>query len=326
MMLGVKRAVLLLLSSLVACSPRPGTVAEVPGQPAPSAGTGVLEPVAGPGPTAPSDPRLVRCGVDDTPRSVISGVVDVRDGRLAKRMAEAIPADRAMPPPALVAPPGVPLPPPVRPTRLAVGVAQEANGGPVEPAAVAAGRALTSSLETCVPMSTEADLGDMTLHITVAASGAPLWALPASSAQPSVYGRCLLEHACGLKLPGLGTTRTISLPVQTSKDPPPPPPQPRPTVNVRVTMDPSSAGLADVGRSVLEGAGRACASQARLTRETRFRVTLSTARGAEIATSSPDGSSPARDPLVACAVAQIEARIPPKTRGSGFSGIIRWEP
>lgn len=334
----VKRAVLS-LALLSACAPRPATP-EVAG-PAPSASAGVLEKT---GPTAPDDPRIVRCGVDDAPHSVISGLVDGGDGRFAKRAP--LMADRALPPPPTAGPlarpapvpPFTPAPPPprrnspppppetFRPTHVVVGVAHDMSGGPVEPAVIAAGRALEPRFKTCVPQAGEADLGEQSLEITVSGGGSPLWVLPTLPSQPTVYGRCLLEQACSLAAPGNGTTRKVFVPVQTAKDPPPPPPTPRPQVNVSVAMDPTPSGLADVGRSVLDAAGRACASQARLTRDARFRVTISTARGAEIATSSVDGSTPAMDGLISCAVAQIQARIPPRTKAGAFSGIIRWEP
>lgn len=335
----VKRAVLS-LALLAACSPRPGNP-EVAG-PAPSASAGVLDKT---GPTAPDDPRIVRCGVDDAPHSVISGMVEGGDSRFAKRAP--LLADRAAPPPltagprsrpAPVPPFSPPPPPPTRPpppppppevfrqTHLVVGVAHDMSGGPVEPAMIAAGRALEPRFKTCVPQAGEADLGEQSIEVTLSGAGSPLWVLPTTPSQPTIYGRCLLEQACSLAAPGSGATRKVFLPLQTSKDPPPPPPTPRPQVNVSVVMDATSAGLADVGRSVLDSAGRACASQVRLTRDARFRVTISTARGAEIATSSVDGSTPAMDALISCAVAQIQARIPPRTKAGSFSGIIRWEP
>lgn len=236
-----------------------------------------------------------------------------------------------MPMPPLTAPPPTTRPPPPPPevfrqTHLIVGVAHDIAGGPVEAAMIAAGRALEPRFKTCVPQANEADLGDQSLEVTLSAGGAPLWVLPTSPAQPSIYGRCLLEQACSLAAPGNGSTRKVFLPLQTSKDPPPPPPTPRPQVNVSVVMDTTSGALAEVGRSVLDSAGRACGSNARLTRDARFRVTISTARGAEIATSSVDGSTPAMDALISCAVAQIQARIPPRTKPGSFSGIIRWDP
>jgi hypothetical protein len=318
----------------------------------------VLAPVDA-GPRPPEDARLVRCGVDDGPRSVITGELSPpfkdfgtfpSDGAKAKRApapAEAVVADRAEPPPRIrMAPrpmpappftggPGVPMPPPPPDTgflgpapqkHITVGAAYDVGGGPLAQGAVDAGRALRPAFESCLPTSTDTDMGQQDLQVTVSSSGQPLWVLPPGQAQPSPYGRCLLEQACRLKAPTTGVAHTVFLPVQTAVEAPPPPPPPRPTVRVTVVMDPQQQGLADVGRSVLESAGQACASQARLLRETRFRVTLSASRGAEVASSSPDGGAPAADALVACTAAQIQARIPPRTRGTGFSGVIRWEP
>jgi len=181
-------------------------------------------------------------------------------------------------------------------------------------------------MKACVAQAGEADLGEQSLEVTLSGTGAPLWILPTLPAQPTMFGRCLLEQACSMAAPGSGSTWTVWVPVRTSREPPPPPPPTRPQANVVVAMDPTPTGLADVGRSVLDAAGRACASQVRLTRDARFRVSISTARGAEIATSSVDGSSPAMDALISCTVSQIQARIPPRTRSGAFSGVIRWEP
>jgi hypothetical protein len=349
---------------LVAACGGPAKPAEGPSSTSPTnPGAGVLAPVEE-GPKPPEDARLVRCGVDDGPRSVITGELSpafkdmsplLADGTRAKRMVapEAVVADRAEPPPRLRMAPRAPSPPPpftgpgapmpttgrrpppppdtgfVGPApqkHIIVGAAYDMGGGPLSQGAIEAGQSLRPAFETCLPSSTDADSGQQDLQVTVSSSGQPLWVLPPGQAQPSPYGRCLLEQACRLKAPTTGTAHTLFLPVQTAVELPPPPPPPRPTVRVTVIMDPQQQGLADVGRSVLESAGQACASQARLLRETRFRVTLSASRGAEVASSSPDGGAPAADALVGCTAAQIQARIPPRTRGTGFSGIIRWEP
>lgn len=227
--------------------------------------------------------------------------------------------------PVPTAPPGPP-PPPWHPTaRITVGIAHDGAGAPLDGALVQAARSLVPAFVTCLPLRTEGDLGEQSIQVSLAASGAPLWALPTLQAQPTLFGRCLLEQSCHFRGPTASIGRSVWVPVKAALDLPPEPPGPGQAARVTVTMD-GAGSSADVGRQVLESAARACASQARLLRETRFTVRISAARGAEIATSSPDGSAPARDPLVGCTVAQIAARIPPKTRGNGFSGVVRWEP
>ena len=313
----------LCIVALAACKP-PLTPTEPSPSSTPGPG-GVLVATPAP-PRAPDDPRLVRCGVDDGPRDVLSARLGESGGRKAKRA----PPSEEMAPPSL-GPPSRPSrrpppPPPSGPaTHLSVGTAHDVAGTALDPAHVLAGRALLGAFETCLPLAGDADLVEQSLQITLSGSGDPLWVLPTLPSPPSKLGRCVLEQSCRYRVSSSLGSRTVWVPVKVFRDPPPPLPTPRPTVAVSVTMD-GAGDLIDVGRAVLESAGRACAGQARLLRETRFTVRLAKAGGAEISSSSPDGSAPAMDELVNCTVAQIQARIPRTARGAGFSGVVRWEP
>lgn len=174
----------LLASSLLcaaACASSPPASSPVaPGPPAASAQLDPPPPVV----VEPeSDPKIVRCGVDDRPRSVVSSL-DLGPSERARRV--------PMKPAFEIAAPlqrGISVPPPV--------------GGPVLPRVTAAldkpsvQFASMPDLDACEGLATVADEATFQFPVELSTEGAPLRVRP-PAASVSPYVRCLQERLCGL--------------------------------------------------------------------------------------------------------------------------------
>ncbi len=196
------------LTLVVACAAAP------PEPAAPPAPTPVEVP-SGPAAEPAPDPRVVRCGVDDRPRSVVSEVAAPTD---RARLFEA-------------------------PFMGAGKVGAPPTGGPVTPRVTAtvdrtsASFATFPDLDACEGLATVADEVALRYSVELSVGGAPLRVRPPAEVV-SPYARCVQERLCGLD--GGPASQVISVPVSVkwnfARRPSPRPPPDGATVAPRVTF------------------------------------------------------------------------------------------
>ena len=232
-----------LVALLTACSSAPPAPPPQPPTTTPPADSAPAD--AGSGWT-PVDPRIVRCGIDDRPRNVVSALPPREPGALLAEMAAPPPpaagarAPRPMPSPMPVMPRRPPpLVPPITPPPDAVfDPGQPDLRIDPQPLASRTGTPVPASLssvdphyEICTSLAQESEpLGPVTFDLELASNGAPLRVLPpAGNATPSPLVRCLMERACQLQAtaspPGQKTVLDVPLRLhrgeQAAAQPPP---------------------------------------------------------------------------------------------------------
>jgi hypothetical protein len=148
------------------------------------------------------DPRVVRCGVDDRPRSVTSAL----DADSGERSAKRAPADVAAPPIPMPFPLQQPVPtasalpvPPMKPrANIALGDPRAASG--VLPPEVAAALAKNGApYLDCDGLAKETDEGAFELRVSLATGGAALTIAPPPAVEVTPYLRCLVERSCQVR-------------------------------------------------------------------------------------------------------------------------------
>ena len=248
-----------------------------------------LEPVTPPPPpppTAPSDtvlvpvpaedPRVVRCGVDDRPRSVVSEL-DEPLRRAPVASAPAVPPEERafhgdrMPPEAGAAapkpmprrrPPEEPPLPPRPQLTIVVEPPRPMDGAALSSSLVSALAASRPRVEACDDLVEVGDVGPHGLAVTITSSGAPSEVRLVDEPTPSKFVRCAMEQACQLRGPA-GQGVRVLLPVRVERPrplPPPPPLDPSPrAVPLRVDVSPVGKGPETPGlRGLMESIAGQC--------------------------------------------------------------------
>lgn len=253
----VRRAFALLVLVAAGCGPAPSPVDPKPGPTQPVATTVPVE----------DDPRIVRCGVDDRPRSVVGAAETPRSPFLG---APPVVASRAPPP--LFVPPSegelVEAPPEPQPTITLTRTAARAL--PDRPASGLDALATQNpQYEVCAELVRREDAGLHEHTVEFGAAGLPLRVV--ADATPSRLARCLMERSCQLRAPG---RLDVRLGVQAARTEPPVKPPvdpPKPAADdVRVTFE------GETGRSATKVLGdvvRGCAGTAQRPLEVTIEVT-----------------------------------------------------
>lgn len=364
-----KRPALAVFSCL-ACLPAAVALAACAGGPEPTTPTSATTAEPPPPPTVvsqvpempPEDPRVVRCGVDDRPRSVVSTADDdleapeAQRGRRAARPAPeegALFADRAAPemkprmPPQgeRFEPEGPPIPPrifivrePPRPVSggsLSAGVAQRlASSDP--------------KYDVCSDLFAEVDLGRHPLEVSLSSTGAPLDVRSFGAGAPSRFLRCAMERACQVRAPAGEPVRVVlGLDVRRNAPPPPPvdpvvpvPPQPIAEIPVDVVLEGARAGdsdrLAVDLRSLFRKSAARCAAGRPMGQhqQVRFIVSLeggprnrrvATSRVGQIKTQSITPGVPVD--LIGCVVNGVAGNAVGATAGAAsITAVVTWNP
>ncbi len=250
---------LLALAALAACSSAAPTPAPPPSPSASATGpVGSSEPTSG---WTPHDPRIVRCGIDDRPRNVVSRLGD--EATLPRLKMEMPPPPPPPPPPVAGArpkpPPGgivlvdraapqeffePPMVSPTPPLRIEALPLTNPAGGPV-PTLVSSA---DPHYEICTSLAAPDEVpGSLTFGLELASSGAPLRVLPPSgSATPTPLVRCFMERACQLHASAPGQKTLLDVPLRVSREQPPPPPPPAAVVRVDVASENPRADVAEL--------------------------------------------------------------------------------
>lgn len=321
-----------------------------------------------------ADPRAVRCGVDDQPRSVVSAsspeeetfaiamdarrkarLVMIEPGAMARRPMPKprphgpMPTPMPMPtpvPPHL--PPPEPMPPPPPPDDRAeppafveapIQLESRARGVPAVPPSGSA-RAVAASLDDLRPALAECTQlldappspGTFSFDVRLSQAGEALTITPAGAAQPSIYERCLLEHACRLRTPTLDKASLVTFDVRTFRDEPPPPPPPPPVVemnphigvDVRLDVDPRGPG--GLAQRAFSQAAMACRAVGTIGSGAQIII-----RGGgpnnriqQLTTRGVDGKRPTRDAGITCVVAHLRSSLDGRVASPRIVGTIRW--
>lgn len=343
---------------LVACAASP---------PPPAAATPPIVSAASPPIEVAADPRAVRCGVDDQPRSVVSELspeeqtFPLAGAQQKARMVMLPPgARRPMPKPRPPMPhpgpmptpmPRTPLPPPVPPpppddraeppafVEQPIQLSSRPRGVPAvsPPGSV---RAVASSLEDLQPALAECTqlleappaASEFTFDVRLSQAGQALTITPTGPAQPSVYERCLLEHACRLRTPSLASASNVTFDVRTFRDEPPPPAPPPPVVeinphigvDVRLDVDPRGPG--GLAQRAFSQAAMACRGVGTIGSGAQIII-----RGGgpgnriqQLTTRGVDGKPPTRDAGISCVVAQLRSALDGRVASPRIVGTVRW--
>jgi hypothetical protein len=237
-------------------------------------------PAEEPGPVAepphvepPSDPNVVRCGIDDRPRAI--------QGRAPAEVASEPRAKIAVPSAPFPAPQQPGLVPPPRPrVVLKVDTVRAARGSTLPAKVASALGSSATDLDGCEPLATPEDESKVELAMSLSSGGAPLRVLPPSSSKPSPYVRCLMERACQLRGGEDAPPAEVVLPLTVTWNYPRmlgkalPPNQgvvPRVFFEARPELDASTHAFPRTLRQLTRQAARTCVGQ--LT-DTTVRVTL----------------------------------------------------
>lgn len=350
---------------LVACS-TPTPPAAVAPAPTPSASPPI---------EVAADPRVVRCGVDDQPRSVVSELsaeeqtsAFAADARQKARMVMLPPAARRpMPKPRptngphpMPAPTPFPRPRPIpferpQPTQPApppddraeppafvempIQLESRPRGVPAVPPSGSV-REVASSLEDLRPALAECTQildappvsGMFTFDVRLSQAGQALSITPAGAGQPSVYERCLLEHACRLRTPALDKASLVTFDVRTFRDEPPPPVPPPPVVeqnphigvDVRLDVDPRGPG--GLAQRAFSEAAMACRSVGTIGSGAQviIRGGAPSNRIQQLTTRGVDGRPPTRDAGISCVVAHLRRSLDGRVASPRIVGTVRW--
>lgn len=233
------------LAAACAATPPPNPPPPPPPPPDGDHGVAVLVPS--------DDPRLVRCGVDDRPRSVVGSLLPAHP-RLAAE-SRAFLGDRAAPDP----PAGAPMPmkptiarepppqsPPIPrpPLLVTIELPRPVPGGAM-PSGVGA---LRPDLAACDDLLEAGDAGTYGLEVAIASNGAPTEVRLSTS--PSKFVRCAMERACQVRAaPGEASRVMLPLVIRAERPiaipHPPPPPPPPPRVPLRVVVVRGEPALRD---------------------------------------------------------------------------------
>jgi hypothetical protein len=290
-----------------------------------------LEPVTPPPPPPPPPPvtdqvlvpvpaedaRVVRCGVDDRPRSVVSMAPATRQISAEERglLGDRMPEPRGGMAKPMMPPPTQPPRPPRPELTIVVDPPRPTDGGAMSSSLMSSLSASRPRIEACDDLLDVADVGPHDLMVTLTSSGAPSEVRVAESRSPSKFVRCAMEQACQLRGPA-GETARVVLPVRIERPrplPPPPPPVEIATraVPVRVDLTPIGKGPDSPGlRGLVESVAGACVPSPRDQRvKVRFQVRRASAPAAgrrfEVASTVAEGP-PSMD-LIGCFVSRLDA-------------------
>lgn len=343
------------LATVVSACAAPRRQTAVVAGPAPAPSASVLEVVE----PARDDPRTVRCGIDDRPKSVISSVdEETGSALLAKRasvgptppgwfglpQARRRPAPWVRPIPQLLRPrprprpqppaPFLPEPPPdvddrAEPPEPAPQLQidpsplREHTGARLSPDAASASQALRGELAGCAGLAEAADERSFAMLVRLGTAGETISTTPLAPGAPSRYERCLLETACRLHVPPLASPAAVELSVRSHRDLPPPP-LAAAFVPV-VTMETDPLGSRGVAFAAFRQAADRCGPLRAVGQAVRITVHGGPGlRVREIRTADPDGQRPMASPAIACVVREIGALLDHRLQSPLVSGVIRW--
>ncbi len=324
----------LVLSLLAACAKPP------PSPPPPPAASVALVASAPPAPAAsvwtPRDPREIRCGLDDRPKSVISSR-DLPPARSAPRLAflSLLAKPRAPVPP----PPPPPPPNPDTPNPFAPGAriqlpdidhdpipdVEDAipislvvdrlpftliNGAPPAAPLAQALASVDPQYDACIPLERVGEsLGPVTFDLELASNGSPLRVLPpAGNATPSPLVRCLMERTCQLLATASPPAQTlrVQVPLRLRRPEPEAPPPPPSTFAGRldVATEAPDGGFAESQLQLRALVGEAARSCGPVLVRTTVRLAFSLSVG-------PSTTAIPRNQLIASVTPSAVSGLPP---------------
>lgn len=297
------------------------------------------------------DPRAVRCGIDDTPRSVLgdnlapgvdgpadeSGVFSEERPRRAG-LVPFLRVDRAFP----EAKPAAPRRPP-RPLVFFQQMPLRLLDGKPLPAPLAEAFSMSNpQYEICNNLAQDLPI-EPVFELELTSTGAALRVSPTSPGQPSPYERCLMERACQLQARGAGLTAPIRVrvPVRASREPFAASPATAAGSEVRVDVmtenpSPQGAELQLQIRSAIADSARGCGAVAGRAR-VRFSVELSgpagrkitgpSTRVAQVRTESLEGAAPGG--VLGCIAGALQGRFFTGSLAPGVRAeraLVTWNP